>query len=342
MSQHASAKAFQDAILSFIWRQWGQMGGSAPFAHEDVWCQDPEALLVFSLEAARKDPRMFDEILDWLAAHGRSLLRQRIENLLARDPEAPRPVIEAALARTLPPTSKRSREAQGTMDITEPAPLFEGGVTEAAAFGEIDPTFRRYGLIRPPFHRSRKTRELDLLSLFNLPFRLRAIFGPGSRSEAIRYLLMHAAQGGSTVEIAEAITLSRPNVQQALEGLAAAGICIKHPRNKKELMWRLDAERWQTWLELDESRVPGWIDWPAAFEGLAAIWRWIHAPQRESESPYIRSSRARQLMAQAAPLLSNSGIRWRPADPQRYPGEGYLAAFEQDLTALSTALNPKN
>ncbi|HEY9899145.1 MAG TPA: hypothetical protein V6D00_08185 [Pantanalinema sp.] len=341
MSLHASAKAFREEVLSFIWRQWGQMGLSAPFAHEDVWCQDPEALLVFSLEAARRDPRMFDEILDWLTANGRSLLRQRVENLLARDPDAPRPVIEAALARTLPAISRRSRETQSTLDSTGPTPLFEGELTEAAAFGESEPIFLRFGLVRPPFRRSRKSRELDLLAPFNMPFRLRAIFGPGSRSEAIRYLLLRGDQGGTTVEIAEAIALSRPNVQQALEGLSAAGICIKHPRNKKELMWRLDVERWQTWLELDESRIPRWIDWPAAFAGLATIWRWIHAPQRESESPYIRSSRARQLMEQAAPLIANAGIKWHPADPQRYPGEGYLPAFEHDLATLGTALNPR-
>jgi hypothetical protein len=284
---------------------------------------------------------MFDEILDWLTANGRSLLRQRIENLLAHDPHAPRPIIEAALARTLPATSSRSRETQSTMNSAEPTPLFGGMPSEAASFGESDPMFQRFGLIRPLFRHSHKSRELDLLVPFNLAFRLRAIFGPGSRSEAIRYLLLRGDLGGSTVEIAEAIALRRPNVQQALEGLSAAGICIKYPRNKKELMWRLEAERWRTWLELDESRMPHWIDWPAAFVGLATIWRWIHAPQRESESPYIRSSRARQLMEQAAPLIANAGIKWRPADPQRYPGEGYLPAFEHDLATLSTALNPR-
>src|SRR3954466_3464363 len=66
-----SVAALREEVASrsrdFAWDQWTQIGvsGHAP-AVADRRAIDPEALLLFTLEAARSDPRLFDEVLDWL------------------------------------------------------------------------------------------------------------------------------------------------------------------------------------------------------------------------------------------------------------------------------------
>src|SRR5687768_15671308 len=54
----------QTTLVDFAWSQWAQMGVFASTDRRDTWAQDPEALLVFTLHIARREPRLFDEVLD--------------------------------------------------------------------------------------------------------------------------------------------------------------------------------------------------------------------------------------------------------------------------------------
>ena len=76
----------RQGFLEFAWRQWAQMGVSANIAGFDRWAIDPEALILFTIGVAQRDPRLFDEMLDWLAENRRLLTMQRLRNLSARLP----------------------------------------------------------------------------------------------------------------------------------------------------------------------------------------------------------------------------------------------------------------
>jgi hypothetical protein len=54
----------------------------------DRSAQDPEALLLFTFEVARDDPRLFGEVLDWLALNERLVSVQRLRNLCRDDADA--------------------------------------------------------------------------------------------------------------------------------------------------------------------------------------------------------------------------------------------------------------
>jgi hypothetical protein len=73
------------ALQELAWDQWSQLGisGAMPRQREERPA-DPEALLLFTLEIGRTDPRLFDEVLDWLALN---------EPLTTRPP-APQPLRE--------------------------------------------------------------------------------------------------------------------------------------------------------------------------------------------------------------------------------------------------------
>ena len=76
-------------LLGFAWRQWAQVGVSATVEGADQWAVDPEALILFTIGIARRDPRLFDEMLDWMAFNHELLSTQRLRNLAGRFPLPP-------------------------------------------------------------------------------------------------------------------------------------------------------------------------------------------------------------------------------------------------------------
>lgn len=73
---------FRARLLTFSWDQWTQMGVSGRSDRSDRWATDPEGLLVFSLVVGRHEPRLFDEILDWMTLNLRLISIQRLHNRL--------------------------------------------------------------------------------------------------------------------------------------------------------------------------------------------------------------------------------------------------------------------
>jgi hypothetical protein len=74
------------ALLAFAWDEWAQMGVLASPTRTSPWAQDPEALLGFTLELARADPRLFDEVLDWLVVNEHLISVRRLRSVDAPDP----------------------------------------------------------------------------------------------------------------------------------------------------------------------------------------------------------------------------------------------------------------
>ncbi len=74
---------FQEQVLGFLWRQWSALGVAGPSQSVDRWMLDPEALLLATTSLGR-DPRLFDEVLDWLNTNGQFINLQRLQNLRYR------------------------------------------------------------------------------------------------------------------------------------------------------------------------------------------------------------------------------------------------------------------
>jgi hypothetical protein len=85
------AASLRDEIVAdcigLAWDQWSQLGlsGAAPARREER-AADPEALLLFTLEIGRDDPRLFDEVLDWLSVNEQFVSVQRLRNLVRTAP----------------------------------------------------------------------------------------------------------------------------------------------------------------------------------------------------------------------------------------------------------------
>jgi hypothetical protein len=114
-----------EGLLDFAWRQWAQVGVSATVEGADRWAVDPEALILFTIGIARRDPQLFDEMLDWMAFNHELLSAQRLRNLARRFP-LPSALVAAVTAWTRPASARVIASDQGgTVQGREP--VFSAG-----------------------------------------------------------------------------------------------------------------------------------------------------------------------------------------------------------------------
>jgi hypothetical protein len=315
----------QRRLAAFLWDQWGQMGALADTPRRDHWAADPEALLLLSFEVGREEPRLFDEVLDWLVANERLISVQRLRNLV-RD-EADSALVEAVLG-WLGQRRRRARlEARpGSAETADrPQPFFRN---LGAPFNDPDPVFLAQGFLKPRLEPASNSQPPDLELPINFAFRLRALLGIGARAEVIRALLTAQAPWVNVQVLAASTAYTKRNVQEALNSLRAAGALGSSGLGNEQ---RFDAprQRWAEFLELSE--LPVHVDWPQLFAAYRLIQRWLADPANGELSDYMFASAARTLAEEVIPDLRFAGVAIDargPVDPS------YLGAFVERLLEL--------
>jgi hypothetical protein len=301
------------------------MGVSAAARRVDRSAQDPEALLLFTFEVAREDPRLFGEVLDWLALNERLVSVQRLRNLCRDD--ADRTLAEAALswvAHSKDGSQRRRRPAK-----SESSPAVQLFRNVKADPRRADAAFRAHGWLMPPTVRSGKSQVPNLQAPINFAFRLRQLLGVGARAEATRFLLTVHAPSVTAQVVTESAAFAKRNVHEALAALHSAGV-IDAVTVGNEQRYRIDRERWETLLALPEDGLPSERSWPQLFHALRVLVRWLDDEQHERLSPYMVASEARALAGEIGPELRYAGVR--------IPQGGRLGAeYWQDFVDLVEA-----
>lgn len=306
-------------LVRFAWDEWSQMGVFAASERMSVWTQDPEALILLTLEVGRDDARLFDEMLDWILTN-ESLLSVRRLRALGRDEEDAR-LTDAALAWVgrQRPRARLRAEGAPTDGLT---PLFRRG----GPIRRPDPDFARAGYRRSQLKPSHKSRPPDPLAPINLAFRLRQILGVGVRAEVIRLLLTSDAARMTANALAQTAGYSKRNVHEALTSLAQAQV-IETLAVGSEQRYCTHPELWLGLLTPAGGGFPPSRDWPLLFGALRRILRWLHGAQAGSHSAYITTSHIRDLLDSLRPDLAHAGLSVpRGVDP---------ATAWQDLTETS-------
>jgi len=311
----------RDESLDFAWGQWAQVGVFADTDRRDGWVVDPEALLLFTLEIARHDPRLFDEVLDWLRENERAISVQRLKNLSRDDRDLA--LVEAAL-RWVSRYRKNPRFTQ-TSPIAVPAaqePLFPG---LPPRIPDPDPAFLESGLAKPLSTPSFKSARPRLDAPINFGFRMRELFGVSSRAEIVRYLLTAQAQHVPAQLVAEATAYAKRNVFQSLSALVAAGV-VRTITVGNERRYSMDKGIWSELLALEA--LPRHRDWPQLLWAVRRLARWIEQPQLDELTEYMRSSAARDLMEEIEPSLRFAGV---PISGGHRPGAEYWSGFAETV-----------
>jgi hypothetical protein len=291
MRPSALSQRLDEGLLAFAWDEWAQMGVFALPHRRSRWVQDPEALVVFTLEVARHDPRLFDELLDWLLVNEALLSVRRLRAMCA-DPEDERLLagVLGWLARYRPRARLTSKAVPALAG--DPELLFRDLTVSVR---DPDPAFAAVGLVRPEAKPTGKAVRPDLRTGINLAFRLRELLGVGVRAEVVRFLLTVAAPAVSAQAVARSSGFAKRNVHDALAALHAAGV-VSLRTVGNEHRYAIDRSSWTQLLAIDSRGLPQERAWPQLLAGVRKLRRWLRDPGLDELSDYLRASQARDLL----------------------------------------------
>jgi len=337
MSQKDFRQLFLDNIYTFLWRQWSALGVLGEARAEDLWVIDPEPLLLFTLEMGRYEPRLFDEVLDWLVINGKWIDLQRLRGILKRKDKT---IIKltGAVAKFLVQESDERKwrntanfckhQIQESPDSRKSLFFSKDGKRYPPS-PEPDSIFLSCGFNRSKLTVRRMTREVPITSQSTVRFLLRALFGVGSRAECVVYLLSHEA--GHPAEVAKAIGLSVRGTQDALIDLSRSGLVLTRVRGKRKIEYWLSQERWWEFLSrrsITEFKKPIWLDWISLFSALSNVWNALNEMKKEGISDYMRSSRLRDSLEMVGNEFLKSGLDLPPIPGKNIKPQEYERAFE--------------
>lgn len=300
-------EALLDRMLTLLWRQWNALGILGVSGAEDKWIIDPEALLIFSLDLARYEPRLFDEILAWLQVNGEWLDNARLRRLLSTQDASVIRVVGGSLQYVADHGQSRKwknlvRYCHGRKPqmggLLEPLFKMPSGDFHPRAEGDnIDPSFRDFDFNRPRIKTQKKAQEVVANSGSNLRFLMRSLFGIGAKSEVLLYLLTH--NEGHPREIADSVGLFWLSAHQALLDVSKSGLVLKKPYGKKVEYW-LSKPKWWSFLastEYQYASEPEWLNWTAIFGGFSSIWKTVDEIAAPAISDYMRGSKLMDIQA---------------------------------------------
>jgi hypothetical protein len=343
MSPKDYRNLFLENILNFLWRQWSALGVLGESRSEDLWAMDPEPLLLFSMEMGRYEPRLFDEILDWLVVNGSWIDLQRLRGIL-REKGNGILKLTGAVANFLVHKSDERKwrnlanfcksEILRGSDNAEILFLNKDGKYHPPSL-EPDSSFLSCGFNRPEVRMRRLAREVPITSQSTIRFLLRALLGVGSRAECLIYLLTH--DGGHPAEVAKAIGLSVRGTQDTLIDLSRSGLVLTRIKGKRKIEYWLSHERWWEFLSrgsITEFKKPIWIDWIILYSALLKVWAALSEISKEGISDYMRSSKLRDSLEAVGNEFLKSGLDIPPIPGRDVKPSEYEKAFEAFITKV--------
>jgi hypothetical protein len=191
-SLNAFRSEFHDGVQRLLWRQWTALGVSG---HGSSWTRtplDPEALILATCTLARRDPRLFDAMLDWMRINGRYVSVHRLQRLLAGGS-----AVFAAVAGTMseadgaPKWQRSSRRAPNRSAPSAEPLFFMPDGSPLIVVREPDPRFLALGFLRDRYTPRAAAGRFQPDIPANLLLRLRALLGSNARCELMAYLLLN-------------------------------------------------------------------------------------------------------------------------------------------------------
>jgi DNA-binding transcriptional ArsR family regulator len=309
MSLESLKRESSESLLRFVWRQWSQLGVAGNVEFPDRWMIDPEALLAFTLDIGRYDPRLFDQVVDWTIRNGRLLSIQRLKNItdFAGGGEVVRTLSAfAAVVDSRDPKSRWGRLAceRKPADAKSEPFFLDLDDHPLPVIGELDGHFLQTGYLRAPVQpRGMMPAPIDPPT--NLLLRLRSVFGLGPRAEVLAYLLTR--RGGQAGEIARATRYSHTQVLEALAGFAQAGVVTVRPRGRQRI-YAADVDRWLAVLDLSTQALPSWVDWPRILAAVSEVTAFLRAVAARQPSNYLLKSDTLSLSNHLREMLADTGL----------------------------------
>ena len=337
----ASRDRFQSEIFDFLWRQWRTLGVAGTVPSSDTRVIDPEALLLFSLSVCRYEPRLFDEVLDWLVQNGHFINVQRLRQMHRKHDFAAGPQL-SAVAELLAKNAKYKLKWSGLIGqhVTHPTqPLFlDDNSRPLPTPSEPDccPVFMAHGLRRGPIRLREYSQPFDPLSPACLLLRMRALIGMNARAEIL--CLLASVQEIHPSEAARQTSYYQKTVQTILLEMVQSGV-VSVRTSLKTKHYRFSPKLLDALVKPNGKSVP-WIHWPSALHAVEMIWRRLHSLSRMQLEPLLLASELRKLLSSAFVGCLDPSLQ-RIAISGHTPAEDLPQLFRGQLLSLARYLNPE-
>lgn len=322
-----------EVLLQFLWRQWSALGVAGYARSKDPWMLDPEALLLFSLPIARHDPRLFDEIIDWLHENGTWVNLQRLQSLW-KEYRLGEGGLLAPIARGMASDSSHSKwkvlekSTPVASDGESIRPVFEG----VPVTGTPDPDFLRWGWQRGRLDLRRMSQPPRPDQPATFLFKLRALFGRQARAEVIAWLLSH--EHGHPAEIARQTGYYRRSIQIVLNELETSGH-IRSFRAGREKQFSLVHGEWRfllTWSPAEH--FPLWIAWAPLFRVLQNFLDCLSQPGIDERSERFQAIQLREALNDSMPALIQAGLAHRLHSSPQLKGAELISSLLADIEII--------
>jgi hypothetical protein len=297
----------RETSVGIAWRQWASLGAAASSASGRAPSSivDPESLVLLSL-IVRDAERRLGDFVAWWAVTGSALLSvQRMKTMLELFPDV----------------------ASDAMSDYAHLALDSGDRRWHRYAGPTGPTWSDRSL--------KGAASPRLESASSLMVRMRAGFGVNAKADALTFLL-GSTDAATVVEIAEATAYSKVAIRNALNDMLMARLVHEVPGQPSRYFLRF--ERWAGLLEMPSAKVqnrPLWSHWFGIHAFLANAYVLFDANVSASMTPYVLSSRARDLAEQFAHVLAK--IRIAVPTAGAHKGAAYLEAFRDLVIRLHEA-----
>ena len=290
-----------EAAIESVWIQWRSLGSHITAKGQARWIVDPEALVLISLALRDYERRLWDVLASWAKTGSKLLSVQRMKNLQSKYPSQ---------------TNERLAEFAHIA-------FAEGG----------DHRWRKLAGAEPgPLARDQRLRSASPKAWHPaaLMVRLRLGLGVGLPADILTFLLSLRGGWASARLIAEATDYTVYGIRRAADKMAGAQLI--ESTTEKPVEYRADSTAWKSVLGLVED-VPPWRFWYQTYAFVAdLVWK-VQERELEAPSPYLLSSRLRDLAEKHQDALRLNRIP--SPEPSQFIGDEYLVAFEEIAENLS-------
>lgn len=330
-----SKDQFREQLFDFLWHQWSVLGMAGTTKSQGSTIIDPEALLLFSLNLCRYEPRLFDEIIDWLFSNGHFINVQRLQQMQLKYDFGCGPQL-SAVAELLSKKSGYRLKWSGLAKkyYQEPTEsLFfdkNGNVLPSPADKDADPEFLRHGLRRGQINLRGYSQGFDPQHPSCLLFRLRAFLGINARAEIL--CLLASGQETHPSEAARLTGYYQKTIQTTLVEMAQSGIIFTRT-SKKEKFYRLKANTLDALLK-PGGISPQWLNWPPLLKALETIWQKLDELSKQELDSLLLYSELKKLMRSVHKYCSDVGIKEILPHDEILPREHFADYFRDFLSAL--------
>jgi len=331
----------QESLLTLLWQQWCICGVQGHAQEPPDWCIDPEILILLTCSIGRREPRMFDEMLDWLKSMHGMINLQRLKNI-AKSGDFTGKSVLPAVAEYLDNILKNQAWSNAVQKISEPIEphkpffFFKDG-RPMGSFGKVDSTFEKHGFLRGPISLKGLVGPFNLRHPACLLLRFRSFLGATSRSAISLYLCTHPDNPGENpTQIAKEIGHAQKAVQNSLVSMSKSGYVMRR-EHKRDTLYSITPEMKKALLQ-DLKAEPIWCNWIPIAGFLEKIWLTFNTDKFLKSNPMVQSIKLREIIDNFKIPISKSGLPVMLDSRGHLEGEEYVGWVLEKVKEMMKAL----